>query len=136
MALLFECLHCNSRYAVADDMAGKTILCRECEQRSRVPDRQGRVPERVPASERPTRRRVLAIGVAGLLPVMVLGTSAFFWGSAPRTNVPASQDTGDSPPSGGPPLGANPGGNRRGRGGRGGRGGRRGRRGGNAGPLP
>lgn len=38
MPISFECASCNASYEVGDDLAGKTVLCRECERRGKVPD--------------------------------------------------------------------------------------------------
>ena len=38
MTIPFACPCCNARYEVGDDLAGKTVLCRECERRGQVPD--------------------------------------------------------------------------------------------------
>jgi hypothetical protein len=37
MPILFECLECNTTTEVDDDLAGKTIRCRECHSFGRVP---------------------------------------------------------------------------------------------------
>jgi predicted Zn finger-like uncharacterized protein len=42
MPVQFECDHCHAAYEVTDDLSGKEVLCRECEQRSLVVDYAGR----------------------------------------------------------------------------------------------
>ncbi len=37
MSIHFTCPSCNVRYAVTDDLAGKTAVCRECGRKLRVP---------------------------------------------------------------------------------------------------
>jgi hypothetical protein len=126
----FECRYCGSAYDVADAMAGKTILCRACEQRSQVPAAaaattppvRGRPPG-VSATPSPTRRRAL-LAVAGLLPLGLLGGGAYVWlhqTAGPEGGSPGRGGAGDGDPGAADPAGGgNAAGGRRGRGGRGG----------------
>jgi hypothetical protein len=41
MPIPIECPGCNAIYEVADDLAGKEVLCRECERRVPVEDTKG-----------------------------------------------------------------------------------------------
>lgn len=36
MAVRFDCSHCKANYEVADDLAGKMIMCRVCQKRAAV----------------------------------------------------------------------------------------------------
>jgi hypothetical protein len=36
MAVRFDCSHCKANYEVADDLAGKMIMCRVCKKRAAV----------------------------------------------------------------------------------------------------
>lgn len=36
MAVRFDCSHCKATYEVADDLAGKMIMCRVCQKRAAV----------------------------------------------------------------------------------------------------
>jgi hypothetical protein len=38
MPISFECASCNASYEVGDELAGKMVLCRECDRRGKVPD--------------------------------------------------------------------------------------------------
>lgn len=42
MPVPFECDHCHTAYEIADELAGKEVMCRECEKRSLVVDYAGR----------------------------------------------------------------------------------------------
>ncbi len=37
MAILFVCPECRAKYEIDDSMAGKSMVCRECDQRCTVP---------------------------------------------------------------------------------------------------
>lgn len=64
MPVRFECPSCKTGYEVADDLAGKAIMCRGCGARGQVP-----APAPAPAASPPagwTRRRVLLWSAAGV----------------------------------------------------------------------
>lgn len=42
MPIPFQCSRCNEAYEVADELAGKEVMCRKCECRSLVVDYAGR----------------------------------------------------------------------------------------------
>jgi hypothetical protein len=123
MAIRFECVHCRSSYEVADAMAGKPILCRDCEQR-------GRVAAACPASAPQDRRNFLGLALAGGAIGVAAFVAGYYWPhplSSERLGRTSSNpaEPGDGA-QGGP--GAPPAGRPRGRGpGQGG--GRRGRMG-------
>jgi hypothetical protein len=141
MTITFACPHCSAKYEVADAMAGKSILCRECEQRGQVPG------PAVAAAARPavgagqenpwTRRNVLKTSLTLAVPITLWAAFAYYWQGAHPPEIPRRRpppDTAaDNAAGNDNPGGANPGGPP-GRGGRG-RGGR-GRRGGGGGAPP
>jgi hypothetical protein len=81
MAIPFECANCRSRYEVADGMAGKTILCRQCEQRVPVRRPGATAPRGAPAASAATLTRRNALLIAGsILPAVLLGgLGAYYW---------------------------------------------------------
>jgi hypothetical protein len=142
MAISFACPHCSAKYEVADAMAGKSILCRQCEQRGQVPGPAVAAGARQAVgagAEGPwTRRKVLKTGAALAVPMALWAAFAYYWQGAhppeiPRRQRPPNTAT-DNAAGNQDPAGANPGGPP-GQGGRGGRGGR-GRRGGGGGAPP
>jgi hypothetical protein len=131
MPIFFECSSCSIKYEVADDMAGKTILCRQCEQRGKVP---GVVPAGNPAraaalvgtargQKPPTRRKALEWGLGGAVVGLVGFAMIYYWSHPlpwelkrrPRPTNPAEADAGGPPADGGP--GGDPGRRKGGRGG-------------------
>lgn len=71
MAARFQCPGCGTAYFVTDDMAGKSINCRQCDARGQV--QAGPLPAG-PAG--PSRRSVLWTGAAAVAVMAVGGTVA------------------------------------------------------------
>ncbi len=139
MPIHFECPNCRAKYDVADDMIGKNILCRNCEQRVAV-QRPGagvaRTAAPAAAASGAVSRRKAVLIAAGILPVGFLGWfMGYYWKRPlPWERVKPAEDSEDRPRrrfrGGPPPDGQAPegqaadgqpgaGGGRRGRGGRG-----------------
>jgi hypothetical protein len=79
MPLLFECPHCRAKYEVADDMAGKAILCRECEQRGNVPASTAKQTGAAAGPKPPTRRKALKLVAGSLAAGAVLYAGVYYW---------------------------------------------------------
>jgi hypothetical protein len=85
--IYFQCPNCRAKYDVAEDMVGKTMLCRECEQRVAVPASAAAAKPVHPALKaaaastgEATRRSAILIGVASFLPGALLGwLGGYFW---------------------------------------------------------
>jgi hypothetical protein len=82
----FECPNCRAKYDVAEDMVGKPMLCRECEQRVTVAASAAAAKPVHPAlkaaaaSAGDVTRRSVLIGVASFLPGALLGwMGGYFW---------------------------------------------------------
>jgi hypothetical protein len=155
MPFHFECPNCRAKYDVADDMAGKTILCRECEKRVPV-KRPGTSAVRAapPAAAAPgmlTRRKAVLIAVGSVVPAGLMAwVMGYYWKRPlPWEFKKPSEDSeeqprrrrgrGGPPPDGqaaeGQPAEGQPADGQQGAGGQGkGRGGRGGRRRGNGTP--
>ncbi len=78
MPISFQCPHCKTVYDVADDLAGKFIMCRGCQKRGAVSTPSGKAPNATaPASATsPTRRNFLTIAGWGLASVGAIATGA------------------------------------------------------------
>lgn len=55
MAVLFACSGCGAKYEVGDELAGKRILCRQCQQRGVVASAGGAATS-MATVDKPTRR--------------------------------------------------------------------------------
>jgi hypothetical protein len=138
MPIHFECPNCRAKYDVAEDMVGKTMLCRECEQR--VPVHVTATAGKAVAAKgtaasagAPTRRNAVLIGLAGFLPGALLGWfGGYFWKrplpwegphkrEASEGNSEGEQTAEGQQPGDGQPRGRRGGGGPRGGAGRGGR---------------
>jgi hypothetical protein len=111
MPIPFDCPHCKTRYEVADDLAGKWIMCRGCQKRGPV-----RSPAAAGASvavAKPSRRQAIRIVAWTLASLGSIGAGALLarrpwrhWRSSAET---ASEDSPDrrgrrrGGPPGGPP---------------------------------
>ncbi len=86
MPVGFQCPNCKARYDIAEDMVGKTMLCRECEQRVSVPAPGAANKPAHPALKAAvtagdvSRRKMIVVGVSTFLPGMLLGwLGGYFW---------------------------------------------------------
>ncbi len=141
MPIHFECPNCRARYDVAEDMVGKPMLCRECEQRVTVAASAAAAKPVHPALKAAatstgevTRRNAVLIGVASFLPGALLGwMGGYFWKrplpwEGRRRETPEASADGEQPADGQQADGQQRARGGRGRGGGGGgRGGGRGR---------
>src|SRR5438045_9436384 len=62
MSIPVKCPECKVAYRVADEMAGRSIRCKDCDGRIEVPDADGGrvgIQSRADAESRPGRRRTL-----------------------------------------------------------------------------
>jgi hypothetical protein len=89
MPIRFHCPGCGIGYEVDDDLAGKAILCRECQHRGQVAN---------PMVQ--NRRRILMVAVAALAAGGSITTGALLarrpwrsWGPKPERRT-EGQDTG------------------------------------------
>jgi hypothetical protein len=128
MPIRFECTHCPAKYDVADDMAGKTILCRSCEKRGTVPSAATPPPGSAPrptlpaaAALRqvalPTRRSFLTPALAYGVPAGLLVFAGIYYWSRPfpwerlrdprpgEPGGPPARPPGDAPKDNPPPGG-------------------------------
>jgi hypothetical protein len=65
MAIRFDCPNCKTNYEVADDLAGKMIMCRGCQKRGAVRALSGATAALSAASKSsspPSSRRTFLIG--------------------------------------------------------------------------
>jgi hypothetical protein len=138
MPFHFECPKCREKYDVADDMVGKTILCRKCEQRVPVRPPATRVAPVAAGGQTPTRRKALLIAL-GIVPGVFLGVAGTYYRHhrfpweyrepstefrGRRRGPPPDAQAADGQPADGQPAAGQPDGGQRGGGRRGGRGGR------------
>jgi hypothetical protein len=113
MPVSFECPNCRARYDVAPDMVGKTMLCRECEQRVSIPGSAAVAKPVHPALKaaaasagEATRRNAILIGLAGFLPGALLGwLGGYFWKrplpwEGHRRDSPEASADGEQPADG------------------------------------
>jgi hypothetical protein len=118
MPIPFECPKCQAKYEVADAMAGKTILCRKCDQRVPVGGQAAAAGDtHTPAGVPSTRRKVL-LALAYAVPAGLLVTAGVYYWSRPlpweRARrgedpfFPGGPPPGGGPPGGGPPPGGPP----------------------------
>jgi hypothetical protein len=117
MTICFDCLNCGTKYDVDDGMAGKTILCRKCENRGTVRDPRviARLQGKTTSGDSaPTRRMVLQVAGVVALPVVgwLLGTGTYFLVNrrSRRPDDGGPGGPGRGPRGGGPPGGGPPGG--------------------------
>jgi hypothetical protein len=124
MSIRFDCPSCKANYEVADDLAGKMIMCRVCKKRGKIgslssPDTAAATPfvaKSVAAA--PSRRNFLMIGGLVLASVGSIAAGALLarkpwhkWTDPPDTNRRGPgkgppPDGKDGPPpdgKGGPP---------------------------------
>ncbi len=73
MVVRFDCPHCKTGYEVADELAGKKIMCRHCQKRGQVrslaanaPSASG-LPASVALTSTTASRRKLLLIAAGVL---------------------------------------------------------------------
>jgi hypothetical protein len=82
MAIQFECPNCKTAYEVADELAGKFIMCRGCQKRGPVrtlsgkPASGGGLAAAVATASPPTRRNFLMYGVCVAASVGAIVTGA------------------------------------------------------------
>jgi hypothetical protein len=67
MPIRFDCPSCKANYEVADDLAGKMIMCRVCKKRGQIKSLAAAGAATVPSIQKsvalgPSRRNFLAIG--------------------------------------------------------------------------
>lgn len=104
----FQCMHCNQRYEVEDQFAGRSVTCKICGNTMKVPVPIGRNVEiqdevvqisvdemRQNAFRRRRQRRLrrAAIAVAALLAGMVIGAIAMIIIGTPDKPVSTVQKT-------------------------------------------
>jgi hypothetical protein len=135
MPILFDCRYCGVKYDVDDDMAGKPIMCRECERRCTVPG----LPKSAKATAvlppppggkasvprvggQPIPRETLLWTLAAVVGVgLLVFTGVYYWSrpfpweihkAAPRDKGPRDGfgPPRDGPPGKGPPGKGPPGG--------------------------
>jgi predicted Zn finger-like uncharacterized protein len=98
MALQFQCPHCQTRYEVADGLAGKSILCRACGQRGKV-----QPPAGPAATKKPTTRRGALLTLGGLAAGLLAIPGVYYWSHPlPWERFTPRHDNGP-PGEGGPP---------------------------------
>ncbi|HWG43672.1 MAG TPA: hypothetical protein VN688_12870 [Gemmataceae bacterium] len=66
MAIQFECPHCKAGYEVADDLAGKMIMCRLCQKRGSVRSLAAKPAPAAATTSNPSRRKFVLIAVASI----------------------------------------------------------------------
>jgi hypothetical protein len=101
MPIPFQCPKCRARYEVADAMDGKTILCRECEERVSVGGQAA-------GGTKLTRRNALAALAYGVPGGLLVVAGIYYW-SRPlpweRAHRGDDPPFPPGPPRGGPPPG-------------------------------
>lgn len=120
MPIPFDCRYCGVKYEVAGDMAGKTIMCRECERRCPVPGSakatavlpspaaKGSLPR---AGGQPIPRGTLLRALAAVVGVgLLLFTGVYYWTRPFPWEIRKVEAREGGPPGGfGPPGKAPPG---------------------------
>lgn len=109
MAVRFDCSHCKANYEVADDLAGKMIMCRVCKKRAAVRGSSASLPSLTAAaasksSSVDTSRRNFIIGIS-VASLGAIGAGALLarrpwrhWGSAAaQSSAPADGPPPDRP---------------------------------------
>jgi predicted Zn finger-like uncharacterized protein len=111
MSIPIECPECGARYSVSEDMAGRSIRCRECDADVPVPDEEDDRPRR---RERPRAKRSsnlpLILGIVG--GALALGClicagvgGVMFWGATKVAKaVDEELNAGLIPPGVGPVI--------------------------------
>ena len=113
MPVRFDCPHCKANYEVADDLAGKMIMCRVCKKRATVRSLSAKPPSMTTAAASKsgsvdTSRRNFVIG--GVLASLgAVGVGALLarrpwrhWSSSP-SQTSAPDGAPDQPRRRGPP---------------------------------
>jgi hypothetical protein len=101
MPIQFLCPNCKTVYDVADDLAGKFIMCRACQKRGPVRSLSGQAPSSTTlaasaSAASPTRRKFMTISLWSLASVGAITTGAVLarwrqWFS-PYTTEPRDPD--------------------------------------------
>ena len=113
MSIQFECPNCKTAYEVADDLAGKFIMCRGCQKRGPVrttggkPASGGGLATAVATASPPTRRNFLMMGVFAAASVGAIVTGAVL-ARKPWRAWSSSTDPGGFGPRGPGPRGPRP----------------------------
>ncbi|HEY7425370.1 MAG TPA: hypothetical protein VH682_14155 [Gemmataceae bacterium] len=81
MPIQFLCPNCKTVYDVADDLAGKFIMCRACQKRGPVRSLSGKAPGSATlaasaSAASPTRRNFLTIALWSVASVGAIATGA------------------------------------------------------------
>jgi hypothetical protein len=110
MAIRFECSKCKTAYDVGEDMAGKMILCRECEHRGPVPGKAPAAAVPPPGKMAPKPPGVskggpswpmIQIVLAGVALCLLVTAGVYYWNHPlpwELRSTPSNQDDGGGRP--------------------------------------